>query len=209
MVTRILIVLNVLAYCWELYTGALRSDAALIRDGVLVPVLVTQYHEWWRIITGAFLHAGFWHIGLNMLSLYWLGRFIEVVLRPFRMALVYFVSLIVSGLTVVYFSPPTAETLGASGAIFGLFGALFAIGLKLGDRGRDLVQSNLGILAVNLLWTFAVPGISWQAHVGGLLAGFILTFLIFAPPRPVMTRAYDASTGAEYESQVEMPHERD
>ncbi len=209
MITRILIVLNVLAFVWELYTGALRSDAALIHDGVLVPVLVTQGGQWWRIITSAFLHAGIWHIGLNMLSLYWLGRFIEVVLKPFRMALVYFVSLIVSGLSVVYFSPPDAATLGASGAIFGLFGALFAIGLKLGERGSDLVRSNIGILVLNLLFTFMVPGISWQAHVGGLFAGFVLTYLVFYPPRPVMTRAYDVGTGAEYESQVEMPHDRD
>lgn len=209
MVTRALIALNVLAYVWELYTGALHSNAALVRDGVLVPILVTQNHEYWRIITSAFLHAGIWHIGLNMLSLYWLGRFIEVVLRPFRMAVVYFAALIVSGITVVLFSPPDAATLGASGAIFGLFGALFAIGLKLGERGRELVQSNIGILVINLLWTFMVPGISWQAHVGGLIAGFVLTYILFYPPRPVMTRAYDAHTGAEYESQVEMPHDRD
>jgi len=192
-----------------MYTGALHSDAALIRDGVLIPALVTQQHQWWRIITAAFLHAGIWHIGLNMLSLYWLGRFIEVVLRPFRMGLVYFVSLIVSGLTIVYFSPPDAATLGASGAIFGLFGALFAIGLKLGERGSDLVRSNIGILVINLLWTFMVPGISWQAHVGGLISGFVLTYLIFYPPRPVMTRVVDAGSGAEYESHVEMPHDRD
>lgn len=191
-----------------MYTGALHSDAALIHDGVLIPALVTQQHQWWRIITAAFLHAGIWHIGLNMLSLYWLGRFIEVVLRPFRMGLVYFVSLIVSGLTIVYFSPPDAATLGASGAIFGLFGALFAIGLKLGERGSDLVRSNIGILVINLLWTFMVPGISWQAHVGGLISGFVLTYLIFYPPRPVMTRVVDAGSGAEYESHVEMPHDR-
>ncbi|HKU68958.1 MAG TPA: rhomboid family intramembrane serine protease [Candidatus Baltobacteraceae bacterium] len=209
MVTRILIVLNVLAFVWELYTGALHSDAALIRDGVLIPVLVKQNHEYWRIVTAAFLHAGIWHIGLNMLSLYWLGRFIEAVLRPARMTLVYFASLVVSGFTVVYFSPPDAATLGASGAIFGLFGALFAIGMKFGERGRELVQSNIGILVINLLWTFMVPGISWQAHVGGLITGFVLTYVVFSPPRPVMTRTYDTQTGAEYESHVEMPHDRD
>jgi membrane associated rhomboid family serine protease len=205
LITRILIVINILAYLWELYTGALTNDQALIRDGVLTPALVLQGHEWWRLVTSAFLHAGIWHIGLNMLSLYWLGRFIEAVLRPLRMALVYFVSMIVASLTVVYFSPPNAATLGASGAIFGLFGALFAIGLKFGERGRDLVRSNLGNLAINLIWTFMVPGISWQAHVGGLVSGFVLTYLIFSPPKPVMTRAYDANTGAVYESQVEPP----
>jgi membrane associated rhomboid family serine protease len=143
-----------------------------------------------------------------MLSLFWLGRFIEVVLRPGRMLLVYFVSLIVAGISVVLFSPPTSVTFGASGAIFGLFGALFAIGLKLGDRGAELVRSNIGILVLNLLWSFTFPGISWQAHVGGLIAGFITTWLVFWPPKPVRTHVYDAQSGAHYESQLEMPDDR-
>lgn len=209
MVTRILITLNILAFLFELYTGALHSEAALVRDGVLIPIFVTQYGQWWRIFTAAFLHAGVWHIAVNMLSLFWLGRFIEVVLRPFRMALVYFVSLVASGASIVLFSAPNVPTLGASGAIFGLIGALFAIGLRLGERGRDLVQSNVPILVLNLLWTFLMPGISWQAHIGGLIAGFVVTYIIYSPPRPVMTRAYDQATGAVYESNVEMPYDRD
>jgi len=209
LVTRILITLNILAFLFELYTGALHSEAALVRDGVLIPIFVTQYGQWWRIFTAAFLHAGVWHIAVNMLSLFWLGRFIEVVLRPFRMALVYFVSLVASGASIVLFSAPNVPTLGASGAIFGLIGALFAIGLRLGERGRDLVQSNVPILVLNLLWTFLMPGISWQAHIGGLIAGFVVTYIIYSPPRPVMTRAYDQATGAVYESNVEMPYDRD
>ena len=207
MITRALIVINVLAYIWEVYTGALRSNAALIRDGVLVPQRVLENHEWWRIVTSAFLHGSIFHIGLNMLSLYWLGRFIEAVLGPGRMLLIYMVSLIVSGLTIVYFSAYTVPTLGASGAIFGLFGALFAIGLKLGDRGSELVRANIGILVLNLIFSFTFPGISWQAHVGGLIAGFLVTLLVFWPPKPVFTRVYDPQSGAQYESQIEMPHD--
>jgi membrane associated rhomboid family serine protease len=143
-----------------------------------------------------------------MLSLYWLGRFIEEVLRPARMLFIYVVSMIVSGVSVVLFSPPYASTLGASGAIFGLFGALFAIGLKLGDRGMELVRANIGILVLNLLWSFTFPGISWQAHVGGLIAGFITTWLVFWPPKPVVAHVYDPQSGAQYESQLEMPDER-
>lgn len=154
------------------------------------------------------MHGSIAHIGLNMLSLYWLGRFIEVVLRPWRMLFVYVVSLIVAGISVVLFSPPNVSTLGASGAIFGLFGALFAIGFKLGDRGRELVRANVGILVLNLVWSFAFPGISWQAHIGGLIAGFITTWLVFWPPRPVITQVYDPQTGAQYESQLESPDER-
>ncbi len=214
MITRILVALNVLGFLWELrvggpgvFSGKIPSGTA-IDNGLLAPNDVLINHEYYRIITAAFLHGSIVHIGVNMLSLYWLGRFIEMALRPVRMTLVYFVSLIVSGLSIVYFSPPNVSTLGASGAIFGLFGALFAIGLKLGEPGRALVRSNVGILILNLVWSFSFPGISWQAHIGGLIAGFVFTYVIYSPPRPVMTRAYDASTGVEYPSQVEMPDDR-
>ena len=141
-----------------------------------------------------------------MMSLYFLGRFIEFALGSWRMLLVYMVSLIAAGLGVVYFSPPEASTVGASGAIFGLFGALFAIGFKLGKPGMDLVRANIGILVLNLIITFTVPAISWQAHVAGLLAGFALTYAIYFPPRRVTPVVVDAATGRELESEYEMPH---
>ena len=214
MITRLLIVLNVLAFLWELrvggigvFSGNIPSGTA-IDNGLLVPVYVLQAHQYYRIVTAAFLHGSIIHIGLNMLSLYWLGRFIELALRPARMLFVYLVALVASGLCVVFFSAPNVPTLGASGAIFGLFGALFAIGLKLGPRGADLVRSNVGILALNLVFSFTFPGISWQAHVGGLIAGFIVTYIVFSPPKPVYARVLDQTTGAQYESQIETPDDR-
>lgn len=204
-----------LAFLWELrvggsgvFSGNILSGSA-IDNGLLSPNDVLLRHQYYRIITSAFLHGSIAHIGLNMLSLYWLGRFIELVLRPWRMLVVYFVSLVVAGFSVVLFSPPNAATLGASGAIFGLFGALFAIGFKLGERGKELVRANVGILVLNLVWSFAFPGISWQAHVGGLISGFIVTWLIFWPPKPVVAHVYDRQTGQHYESQLETPHDRD
>jgi membrane associated rhomboid family serine protease len=183
-------------------------DNSRVVDGLLIPAFVRQQHEYYRIFTSAFLHGGIFHIALNMLSLYWLGRFIEDVLRPTRMLLIYVVALIAAGVSVVLFSPPYASTLGASGAIFGLFGALFAIGFKLGERGMELVRANIGILVLNLLWSFTFPGISWQAHLGGLIAGFITTWLVFWPRKPVVAHVYDTQSGAHYESHVEMPDER-
>lgn len=215
MITRILIAINVLAFLWEIHAGGFGvlsgniPNGTQIDNGLLAPSDVLINHQYYRILTAAFLHGSIVHLGVNMLSLYWLGRFIELILRPMRMTIVYFVSLFASGLSIIWFSAPNISTLGASGAIFGLFGALFAIGLKLGDRGRDLVRSNIGILVLNLVFSFSFPGISWQAHIGGLIAGFMVTYLIFSPPRPVMTRAYDPATGAVYESHVQMPDERD
>ena len=195
MITRLLIILNCIGFIWEIWYGGsgmlsgLGNDTSIQRvlvAGALIPAFVLQYGQWWRIITGGFLHGGLLHIGVNMMSLWFLGRFIEFAVGPWRMLLIYMASLIVSGLGVVYLSPPMTPTVGASGAIFGLFGALFAIGFKLGRRGMDLVKSNIGILVINLIITFTVPQISWQAHVAGLLAGFMITFAIYAPPRPIV-----------------------
>jgi membrane associated rhomboid family serine protease len=166
-----------------------------------------QDGQWWRIFTGAFLHGGLLHIGVNMLSLWSVGRFIEFALGPWRMLLVYLISLVASGLGVVYLSAPTTPTLGASGAIFGIFGALFAVGFKLGKPGMDLVRANVGILVINLIITFTVPVISWPAHVAGLLAGFIATFAIYVPPRRVAPVVVDASTGRTLETEYETPND--
>jgi membrane associated rhomboid family serine protease len=216
-ITRFLIVLNVIGFLWEIYVGGAGMFAGsnsngmerVLAAGAIVPAFVLQYGQWWRILTGAFLHQSLLHIGVNMLSLWILGRFIEYAMGSWRMFAVYMVSLVASGLGVVYFSAPTVGTVGASGAIFGLFGALFAIGFKLGKPGMELVRSNIGILIVNLVITFAVPVISWPAHVAGLLAGFAFTYVIYYPPRRVAPVVVDASTGhaleTEYESPIDPP----
>lgn len=216
MITRLLILLNVIGYLWEIRVGGSEMLSGLggggpgmgrvLAEGALIPVNVLQEGQWWRIFTGAFLHSGLLHIGVNMMSLWFLGRFIEYAMGPWKMLFVYMVSLFAAGLGVVYFSAyPTVATVGASGAIFGLFGALFAIGLKLGKPGMQLVRANIGILVVNLIITFAVPVISWQAHVAGLLAGFVLTYVIYYPPRRVAPVVIDASTGRAMETEYESP----
>jgi membrane associated rhomboid family serine protease len=215
-ITRFLIVLNVIGYLWEIavggpsllsaFGGSNEGMGRVLVAGALIPNVVLQGGQWWRILTGAFLHSGLIHIGVNMLSLWFLGRFIEYALGPWRMLLVYMASLVVSGLGVVYFSAPMTPTVGASGAIFGLFGALFAIGFKLGKPGMELVRANIGILVVNLIITFTVPAISWQAHVAGLLAGFALTYAIYYPPRRVVPVVVDAATGRPLDTEYEAPN---
>jgi membrane associated rhomboid family serine protease len=186
--TKGLIAANVLAFAYELSRVGSSlivgggSSQGLIDAGALVPALVRN-GQYWRLITGGFLHASALHIAVNMYSLLALGRFVELVAGRRRMAIVYAVSLVASSVAVVAFSAPDEITVGASGAIFGLFGALFAIGFKLGRPGMRLVRANLGILAVNLFITFTVPGIAMWGHIGGLVAGFFITFAIFeAPP---------------------------
>ena len=216
MITRFLLFVNVLCFLWELVVagpsmlsmmGGGNLDRVLAL-GALAPADVLVNHEWWRIITSAFLHGGLLHIGVNMISLWSLGRFIEAAVGSPRMALIYFVSLVASGLGVVYLSPPAnalIPTLGASGAIFGLFGALFAIGFKLGRPGMQLIRANLGILIINLVITFAVPQIAREAHVSGLIVGFLLTLAIYTPPRRVAPVVVDATTGRHYETEYQTP----
>lgn len=215
MMTRFLIVLNAIGFLWEIsvagpgmlsFSGGGNLERVL-QEGSLYPAAVLQDGQWWRIVTGGFLHGGLLHIGVNMLSLWFLGRFIEYAIGPWRMLVLYMASLVAAGLGVVYFSSPMVPTVGASGAIFGLFGALFAIGLKLGRPGMDLVRANLGILVLNLVITFAVPAISWQAHISGLIAGFVLTFALYSPPRRVAPVVVDASTGTELETEYEPPYQ--
>lgn len=216
MITRFLIILNVIGYLWEISVagpgmlsfGGGPGIERVLEEAALFPAAVLQEGQWWRIITSAFLHGGLLHIGVNMISLWNLGRFIEFAMGSWRMLLVYMVSLVAAGLGVVYLSPPMTPTLGASGAIFGLFGALFAIGFKLGKPGMDLVRANTGILVLNLIITFTVPAISWQAHLAGLLSGFVLTYAIYFPPRRVAPAVIDTRTGAELETEYQSPYDR-
>ena len=213
MITRFLILLNVIAFLWEIRVagpgmlGAFGGGDinAVLQAGALYPNSVLINHEYWRIFTSAFLHGGLVHIAVNMFSLWVLGQFIEAIAGSARMLVIYVASLIVSGFGVIYFSAPDVPTLGASGAIFGLFGALFAIGFKLGKPGMQLVRDNIGILVLNLFMTFTISAISKSAHIAGLIAGFVVTYLIYFPPRRVQPVVTDASTGHEYETEYQEP----
>ncbi|MBV9440561.1 MAG: rhomboid family intramembrane serine protease, partial [Candidatus Eremiobacteraeota bacterium] len=135
--TNLLIAINVVAFVWLTTTGGLSNDRALYDHGALFGPAALQ-GQWWRIVTAAFLHGGIMHVGLNMLALYQVGNLVESILGRARFAAIYALSLIGSGLAVVIVTP-NELTIGASGAIFGLFGALVAIGLRAGPRGRGLV----------------------------------------------------------------------
>jgi len=176
--TNVLVAINVAAYIWEVATGALTSDRSLIAHGAIYGPAV-KAGEWWRIVTGAFLHGGLLHVSLNMFALFQVGTFLEMLVGPRRMLLTYFLSMIGSGIAVVLFSPDQ-PTVGASGAIFGIFGALAAIGLRLGPRGRGLVQQTVPIILINLALGFSIPNISSVGHIGGLVTGFLVGLMLVA-----------------------------
>jgi membrane associated rhomboid family serine protease len=196
-VTNALIAINVIVFVWELTSNAFVRDPSLVGHGALDGPDVLVNHQYWRIVSGAFLHGSYMHIGFNMLALYTVGTAVERALGGPRMLAVYTLSMVGSGLAVVFFSYDSA-TVGASGAIFGLFGALVGIGLRLGAPGRGLIAQVLPIVILNLVFTFALPGISAAAHIGGLLTGFLVGILVFEMRRPQLAFApADAATGAE------------
>ena len=188
-ITNLLIAINVIAYVWLTSTGGLSSDRALFNHGALLGTACTLDGQWWRIVTGAFLHGGFLHIAFNMFALFQVGNIVELLYGKLRSAALYAVSLVGSGLAVVYFAPNDL-TVGASGAIFGLFGALVAVGLRLGPRGRGLIGQVLPIIVINLVLTFTIPNISAAGHIGGLLTGFLAGLVLFMVPSRQRDYAY-------------------
>jgi membrane associated rhomboid family serine protease len=159
---------------------ALLPDSANRRlpDGSVELVRGVADGAWWQLVTSQFTHVEVWHIGFNMLALYFLGPMLENVLGRWRFLALYLVSGVVGSATVMLFSDPHGLTLGASGAIFGLMGALAVVALKV----RGQVQSVLTWIALNLVFTFTVSGISWQGHIGGLVGGVVLgAAMVYAP----------------------------
>lgn len=134
----------------------------------------------WRLVTVTLVHAGIWHIVLNMLALWALGRSLEPLLGRWRFGVLYVLSAI-GGSVLVALLAPFTWVVGASGAVWGLLGAMFIIGRHLGAN----VTAIAVLLGLNLVITF-LPGsnISWQAHIGGGLVGLLVGF-VFARTRAV------------------------
>jgi len=201
--TNVLVAVNVIAYIWEVATGGPDVD-----HGYLYGPAVTLHGDWWRIFTAAFLHGSVLHIAFNMIALYQVGNIVEQLYGKTRFTLLYLLSIVGSGLAVLAFNY-AVPTLGASGAIFGLFGALVAVGLRLGKRGRGLIGQVLPIILINLVFTYTVPGISAAAHVGGLLTGFIAGLVLFMVPsrRRDAAYAYAFNPAQEPAATIEQPEE--
>lgn len=173
--THILIFINVVVFLWELGTGVSLSGSndhgwVLTHGWLAGPYLTDGYHQYWRLLTSGFIHESILHIGMNMLSLWFVGRSLEPAIGKTYFAAVYFTSLLAGSFGVLLFTPDS-PALGASGAIFGIFGALIMLAHS---RRIPLWQSGmLPMLIFNLVFTLTVPGVSIGAHVGGLVAGCI------------------------------------
>ncbi len=176
--TFVLIGLNVLAFLAEIGSGTgglSESSGSVVNDFALRGASVAE-GEWYRLVTGGFLHAGFGHIALNMLALYFLGRLLEPAIGTPRFVFLYAASLLAGSFGAILLTDPGQITVGASGAIFGIFGATFVIA---GARGLRDVATQLGILlAINLAFTFSAARISVGGHLGGLVCGLVCGLII-------------------------------
>lgn len=181
-VTAVIIALTAFVGLLQLIPGfgELVTRALWFYTPYVLPQIALFPFEPWRLLTAALVHGSFWHLGLNMLALWMIGRSLEPMLGRARFAALYVISALGGSVAVGLISPLT-PVIGASGAVFGLMGALFVIGRHLGANVTGIVV----ILGINLALGF-LPGaqISWQAHVGGLVTGALVAFILARTRRP-------------------------
>jgi rhomboid protease GluP len=146
-------------------------NRAILSDGQIHGV---AEGEWWRLITAGFLHAGLMHLLFNCLALYTLGTPFEALYGRTRYAILLLISLVAGSYASITFNAENQVSVGASGAIFGLFGALLVVGRRLGADTR----STLTLLAINTAIAIAIPNIDWRAHLGGLAGGVVIAIIL-------------------------------
>jgi membrane associated rhomboid family serine protease len=174
-VTMALIGVNVLVYLITVAQGAgINSPGGSLFEKWALFGPAVANGDWWRLLTAAFLHGSILHIGLNMFVLYLVGGAVESYMGSVRYLALYAVSGLAgsAGALVV---DPTQVTVGASGAIYGIFGALLII--EYSQTG-SLAGQAMTLIAINLALSFTIPGISWGGHVGGLIGGILATVAI-------------------------------
>ena len=175
MVTYVLIGLNVVVYLLQM-AGGINETA---NQWGMWPVAVGIDGQWWRLLTGAFLHGSFLHIAFNMYVLFALGPSLERILGHSRYLVLYVMAAIGGGVASYAFSDIRTVSVGASGAIFGLMAALVVAGKRL----RYDVTQVLILLGINVVIGFFSAGTDWRAHLGGMVVGGLVAGIMVAPIR--------------------------
>jgi membrane associated rhomboid family serine protease len=188
LVTYVLIGINVVMFALQTMSKDLQRELVLFSPAV-------ADGEWYRLLTSAFLHYGLTHILFNMWALYVVGPPLEAALGRLRFTSLYVMSALGGSVLVYLLSPLGAQTAGASGAVFGLFGATFVVGKRLNLDVRWVI----GLIALNLAFTFVIPlvssqNISWQGHIGGLVTGAVIAAAYVYAPSKSRTAVQAAAT---------------
>jgi rhomboid protease GluP len=207
--TLLIFIAIVIGFGIEIATGAWVNPGALAQLGAIVPTLVIGDGEYWRLLSAMFLHGdgtargGLLHAGLNLYVLWQLGRLYEIMFGTRRFLLIYFVTGVAASLTTLLrflLSHSDGASVGASGAIFGIMGALI-VSIRRSPRwknerwARSIVQQLMFWIVVNIAIGLTVPQIDMAAHAGGFLAGLLLgaTLPQREPPIPPSQAVIDVT----------------
>lgn len=172
-----LVAVNVAVWLLLLLTGGYSGVPMAYLS--LAPVDVAFGGAWWQLITSGFSHVALWHIGFNMLILFLLGPNVEQIVGRWKFLAIYFIALLGGSTAVMLFSHPGGTTLGASGAIYGLLGAVLMLAIK--HKGD--VRGILTWIGINVVVSFLWASVSWQGHLGGLVGGVAATAAVIYLPR--------------------------
>jgi membrane associated rhomboid family serine protease len=176
-VTLALIVINAVAFLTEQGQFSLFGSGihgTVVNEGVLYRAGIAEGHQYWRLISSAFLHENFIHIGFNMYLLYLLGMMLEPAIGSVRFFAIYFTALLAGSFGVLFAT--ATPSLGASGAVFGLMGAAV---VELRARRISVMESGIGgLIVINLILSFSLANISVGAHIGGLIGGALAGLVI-------------------------------
>lgn len=184
LLTKLLVGVNLLVFLVQLSLGDRFTDRFDLIGRAWVPELGTTLQgvaegQWYRLLTSMFLHGSVMHIAFNMLSLWWIGGPLEAALGRGRYLALYFISGFAGSALTYLLAEPNQASLGASGAIFGLFGATAVLMRRLKYDMRPVII----LLVINLVITFGWSSIAWQAHVGGLVGGVLIGYAMVHAPR--------------------------
>ncbi|WP_017755780.1 rhomboid family intramembrane serine protease [Calidifontibacillus oryziterrae] len=188
--TYILVAVNILMFLLLEWFGSSTDTLTLIQFGAKYNPLILS-GEWWRLISPVFLHIGFFHLFMNTVALYYLGIAVERIYGTWRFFIIYFSSGILGA--IVSFAFTTQVSAGASGAIFGCFGALLYFGVVHPSLFfRTMGMNVIAVLGLNLGLGFVVPMIDNGAHIGGLIGGFLASAFVHLPKHKKHTKQFVA-----------------
>ncbi|API90540.1 rhomboid protease GluP [Virgibacillus pantothenticus] len=178
--TYIILLLCVSLFLMLETNGGSENIQTLIQFGAKFNPAIMEDGEWWRIVSSMFLHIGWLHLVMNMIAVYYLGTLVERIYGSLRFLIIYFLAGIGGGIASFAFSANIAA--GASGALFGLFGALLFFGLHHRRIFFQTIGTNvIMLIGINIVFGFSIPAIDNGAHLGGLVAGFIASGIVHLP----------------------------
>ena len=167
-VTKFLSISLLAVYVFQFLLG----DVLIANFALFAPSVTNG--QWWLLITAGFLHGSIIHLLFNVYILWVLGSQLENIVGKAKFMIIYFGSLLGGSLASYLFSPFGSYSIGASGAIFGLMGAMLVVGRK---RNLDISQITT-LVVINVVIGFVLSGIDWRAHLGGLAAGALITWVL-------------------------------